>query len=510
MRSDCCKVGRNLTGLENILSRGMASVFVRSVVVVASVAAGAASAHAQERGPQRVSIDDALEGARTTAAGLAAARARIVGAQAQVDEARSGYLPQINASANYTLTLASEFSDVDLSFNFGAILCPIADDTANVFCEQRYQDIFNPPDTGDDSGGLPFGQRNTWRVGASAAQAIYTGGRLTASVKAAKVGVALARLSEQQLRASAVLAVVSAYYAAQAAQRGVEIAQASVDSAQAVVDQSELAHANGALAEFDLVRAQVARDNARVQVVAATRGRDAAFLNLKRLLRLPADRAIELTSGLDLGAGDDGADPDDVSGKALAAAGLATGGKRLALIQAELAVDVSKHARAIAAADRLPQVTAVSDFGLVDYGTQPFNADWRTNWTVGVNVSFPIFDGFRRRAAVAKADADLAAARADRRDAEDAAGADAAAGDVAIAAALTNWQASARTVELAKRAYQIAELRYTQGASTQLELIDARLQLNVAENNQAQSARDLRIARLRQALLPGLRFGEGL
>ena len=57
-------------------------------------------------------------------------------------------------------------------------------------------------------------------------------------------------------------------------------------------------------------------------------------------------------------------------------------------------------------------------------------------------------------------------------------------------------------------AYQIAELRFQQGASTHLELVDSRVQLEQALLNQARSARDLRVARLRQELLPGLPLGS--
>jgi len=65
----------------------------------------------------------------------------------------------------------------------------------------------------------------------------------------------------------------------------------------------------------------------------------------------------------------------------------------------------------------------------------------------------------------------------------------------------------AGTIEQATRAYQIAEVRFQSGVSTQLELADARLQLQLAEANRAQAARDLQVARARVALLPDLPLG---
>ena len=59
-------------------------------------------------------------------------------------------------------------------------------------------------------------------------------------------------------------------------------------------------------------------------------------------------------------------------------------------------------------------------------------------------------------------------------------------------------------VQQAQRAYEIAELRYREGLSTQLELSDARLLLQQAQANRAQAARDVQVARVRLALLPDL------
>jgi outer membrane protein TolC len=63
-------------------------------------------------------------------------------------------------------------------------------------------------------------------------------------------------------------------------------------------------------------------------------------------------------------------------------------------------------------------------------------------------------------------------------------------------------------VQQASRAYEIAEVRYGAGLSTQLELSDARLQLRQAEANRAVAARDLQVARARAALLPNLPLGN--
>ena len=65
-------------------------------------------------------------------------------------------------------------------------------------------------------------------------------------------------------------------------------------------------------------------------------------------------------------------------------------------------------------------------------------------------------------------------------------------------------RASSGTVEQAQRAYEIADLRYREGLSTQTELLDARVALEQAQGNRAVAARDLQVARMRLLLLPAL------
>jgi len=66
------------------------------------------------------------------------------------------------------------------------------------------------------------------------------------------------------------------------------------------------------------------------------------------------------------------------------------------------------------------------------------------------------------------------------------------------------WQASQGTAEQAARAYSIAEVRYRNGISTQIELNDARILLEQAVTNRALAARNLQVARVKLALLPDL------
>jgi outer membrane protein TolC len=66
------------------------------------------------------------------------------------------------------------------------------------------------------------------------------------------------------------------------------------------------------------------------------------------------------------------------------------------------------------------------------------------------------------------------------------------------------WLASQGTAAQAARAYSIAEVRYKEGISTQIELNDSRILLEQAVTNRALAARNLQVARVKLALLPDL------
>ena len=69
--------------------------------------------------------------------------------------------------------------------------------------------------------------------------------------------------------------------------------------------------------------------------------------------------------------------------------------------------------------------------------------------------------------------------------------------------------ASQGTTEQATRAYAIADVRFREGLSTQVELNDSRLLLQQASANAALAVRNVQGARMRVALLRDLPLGVG-
>ena len=454
----------------------------RTLVTLAALAAAAATpARAQEPAApgRRLSLTEALRIAETASEDVGIARAGAVRARGEQLRARSEVFPQIYASAGYTRTLASQFEDL---------------------AEEA------PPADGFDFSALPFGQANNWTLGLNIDQTIFAGGRVIAQTRAAGAGRRIAETSLASARAQLVLDVTEAYFDAALADQLVAIAASTLEQAETTLRHTQLARQVGNQPEFELLRATVARDNQRPILIQRRADRDIALMRLTQMLNLPLDEPLILTTPLD----DSTAPlPVRLTSAPSAAADSVPASERAPVRQAADAVEIDESALRIARSQRLPQLKVNMQYGRVAYPPNGVPAwdDFSTNWTVGVALQIPLFTGGRIGGDVRVAQADLEESRYRLTQARELAELDSYAAMSRLTAAVAAFDASAGTAQQAARAYQIAEIRYREGISTQVELSDSRILLEQAKANRALAARDLAVARARVALLRDLPFG---
>jgi outer membrane protein len=458
---------------------------------------------------RQLSLDDALGSAEAKSPDLAIARAGVTRAEGQRDKARSQFLPQIFGSAGYTRTLKSQFQGLSFgSDSAGPPACSSFLVDPNAPVDQRLTLLESALGCGPGSNpfgslqNLGFGAANQWNLGLSLQQNVFTGGRVTAQYRAASAGKRSAMIGLTAAKAQLTLDVTQAYYDAQLADRLVIIAEATLSQADTTLAQTKLGRQVGNAAEFDLLRAQVTRDNQVPVLIQRRSDRDVAYVRLKQLLHLPLTDSLALTTSLDDSAA---ASPGTVS-TLLAQAPDTAAQSRAPVRQAAENVTAQKSAVTVARAERIPSLSLTSAFGRVAYpsGIFPSWSDFRSNWTVGGSLTLPIFTGGNIHGDEQIAAAGLQQARAQLQQTRELAELDALNALNRLQAAQAQMNASRGTAEQAARAYQIATIRYKEGISTQTELNDAQIQLQQAEANRATAARDLQVARMRLALLRDL------
>lgn len=460
----------------------------------------AVSAQTGPLGP--LTLEQVLELAEARSETIAIARAGIRRAEGEEARARSGLFPQLNVAVSYDRALASEFEGVFDNVNFGA---PEGADPA-------------PADDGLED--LPFGRKNTWRVNLSFSQNLFSGGRIGAERQMAIAGRETASIGLTTSRAQLLFEATQAYYDAALSARLVAIAEASLGQATATLRQTEAAFQAGTQPEFEVLRARVSRDTQNPNLIRQRANREIALLRLKQLLDLPPESPIELADALSdnvvapspvfasrvlpIEAAISVSDPVQV---ALTAP--APQVERAPVKEAATTVRLREAALASVKAQRMPSVALTSTYGRVGYPSNVVPVLDRLNWNVGVTMQVPVLTGGRQRADEMVAEAQLEQTRVQLRRVEELAALDTRSALAELIAARASWEATAGTVQQATRAYEIAEVRYQAGVSTQLELSDSRLLLQQAEANRAQAGRDLQVARARVALLPDLPVGVG-
>ena len=479
------------------------SIRVLAAQTALLVALTAAPATAQT---ERLTLADAIARAKGQSESLDVARAGEVRADADVARAKSQWMPQLNFASTYTRTLASEFSG---AFESTAPVCAPLSVNPSASVTDRLAEIERAASCGAigpnfNFTNLPFGQRNIYQVAFAFSQAVYSSGRIGAVRRQADLGRRSAALATTTAEAQLVLDVTGAFYNAALSDRLVAIAESGYAQADAAFNQVRLAFDAGRQPEFELLRAQVARDSERPAVIRSRANREIAYLRLRQLLELAPDAPLALDVDLDAPTLPPPAPFADALATARAAGATAD---RASVKHAELLVNVREAGVTIARAARRPSIdvnSALSRVGYPSEGAFPGVGDFRTNWSISATLQVPILTGGRLKADETTARANLTEAQAQMKHARELSVLDAATALQDLAAAEAALDATAGTIEQAQRAYQIAEIRNREGLSTQLELSDSRLSLQVAQANRAEAARDVQVARARVALLPNL------
>ena len=276
-------------------------------MLLLALAAPAAAQQATDASAQPLSIEQALDLAERASESVGLARSGLAQAQGERQRARSGYFPQLTGSASYTRTLRSQFS----ALQDNGLDAPVPEECSafvprpGLPIEERLDSLeaaLECASNADPFAGLaddlPFGRENTYRLGLSFSQTLFTEGGSSGQAQAAEASVRSARLGLTSAQAQLLLDVTEAYYDAALGDRLVVIAQASLEQADTTLSQTQLARQVGNQSEFDLLRARVTRDNQRPVVIQRQAARDIAYYRLKNLLNLPPEAPLELTSEL--------------------------------------------------------------------------------------------------------------------------------------------------------------------------------------------------------------------
>jgi outer membrane protein len=467
---------------------GWMAAALLALAVVPGVRPGALAQGAADT--LRISLDEAVTRALAAGEEMQSAESSLKLAHALFVQARSTALPQLNLSTSYTRQIESVFG--------GAVpeIEPFEADTLAPL-EQRVRDLEDALPTAGLSGlgalfsETSFASENTWVASLTLTQNILRGGSIWHSIAAARNALRAAEDLHKDREREVVLAVREAYLGALLAQRGVRIADLSLEQAESQLRRVRLRAEAGEASEFEFLQAEVAREN-QVPIVKQSQALyELSYLELGRLANLPVDVPLVLTSPI-LGGEAPAAEPAALDTTALT--GLAEQGPGIRAL--ENIVRAREHAEPIAASGHWPSLSLFASYSEQAYPGDVFPTadDWREDVRAGLELSWSLFDGLRTNGAVQQAKAETEQARQGLQQARERIRQAVVQSRWDLERAAADLAARSRTVQLARRAYELASLRFEEGASDLLEVSDARIAHQLAQTYEAQARHDYFVA----------------
>jgi len=371
--------------------------------------------------------------------------------------------------------------------------------------------------------GQIFGQNYNYTTNFNLSQPVFQGGRIIAGARAAGDVRRAARYGLADLRAIISINIQAAYLLVLLNRHLAEIQESNMKLAEDRLALVQRLEAAGRAARYDVLRARVEKTNLEPGLIEARNNVQLALIELGRFLNVPTTRTLVLTSELDTAA---------VRNVARAiAADSSRPPVRASLRAAESMLDARHEGVRIARADFLPTINAFFQTG---YTALPTTSGFPTVWgrtseaacpagspagrvcqnngwypdrSLGVQVTWFLFDGLRAKGNMNLAQAQERVARTQLEQERETVLTEQARALAEYSRAEATYDAQRQNAEEAEEAFRIASLRFERGLGTQLEVTDAQLALLTARSNAARGTVDYylaaaELARARGAQVP--------
>ncbi len=309
---------------------------------------------------------------------------------------------------------------------------------------------------------------------------LFTGGRLVSGFKQARYNLDAAQEAVKQSRQDTIFNVKKAFYGYLLATKFVAVSEEAVALADKHYANVKNLYDVGMASKFDLLRSEVQVANLKPQLIRARNGLRASELGLKTLLGLDLARSVEIRGELTAQAVE--CDAAASEAQALAAR------PELAQLQfqSRMAGEMVKMARASA----LP-ILAIG--GNYNFWADQFSfrrGTWQSYYSINLVLTVPIFNGFSVQAQVGQSKALLKELEWNRKGLAEMV-------KYEVQEALLNFQqakesllSQEKNVEQAQESVRIAELNFSEGLATSLDVSSAQVALAQARTNYAQAQYD--------------------
>jgi len=309
---------------------------------------------------------------------------------------------------------------------------------------------------------------------------LFTGGRLISGFKQAKYNLLSTEEGARQSENTTVFNAKTAFYGCLIAKEFVKVAEEAVEVAEKHLKNVKSLHEVGMASKFDMLRSEVRVANLKPQLIKARNNLEIGKLGLKTLLGIDLSQSLEIKGELSYEAYEP--DLEECLAKAL-----------------RNRPEVSQLNYQKQMAEETVKLVRAADFPTVALsGTYNFWADklnfqkdtWQSFYAINLVLSVPIFNGFSASARVAQSKAVIRELELTRKGLEKTVGFEVRRAILNLKEAKESLLSQEKNVEQAQESLRIAELNFSEGLATTLDVSSAQAALSQAKTYYTQALYD--------------------
>lgn len=325
-------------------------------------------------------------------------------------------------------------------------------------------------------------------------QILYDFGKTGNALDAARWGTLSSQRDMDRTIQDVVLNVKQSYYALLAAKKLVLVAQKTIEQTESHLKQAMAFYRAGTKPRYDVTRAEVEVNNAKLGMINAKNGVRIRTITLNNAIGIEPGKETEIDDAL----------PPAFAMPTLEIAQEETLRNRPEILKAEADIEAAKYRVQAEAANYYPTVSANGAYnwstGTAEMG--PFKGDLLNSWNAGVMLTVPLFQGGLTRGKVSEARANMLAMEAQRDAIRQSILLEVNQSYADMESAKIRIEVMESSLQKARENLEIAQGRYEAGFGPYIEVTDAQLSAVNAETDYIQAKYDyyLAAARLLKAM----------
>jgi outer membrane protein TolC len=317
--------------------------------------------------------------------------------------AQSALYPQIDAIGQYSRTLKKQVMYMDGAFDMAGMLTPVLEPmikgTEQTLAQtvsgytpgtlsENIKENTPPPVTQSGDEGITVGRDNLWNGGFNLSWPIVVP-TLWQSLDISSLDIELAVENARSSRIDMINSMRKAYYGVLLAKDAVTVFQENYDNAVLNYNNINDKFKQGIVSEFDLIRADVNAKNVKPNLVQAQNAYNLVSLSLKALMGIDLEQAIEVEGNL----------KDYEDGLFSEILNIDTSLYNNSDIKKfDIQTDQLAKTLKLYKAQYLPTIAFTGNYVYVSMNNNFKFGDYKWNPTssIALNISIPIFDGFKK------------------------------------------------------------------------------------------------------------------